>query len=275
MNLNRREKGKVHTAKRLKDIIPHTSEETESWLWIVPHDDDAVIGGGLLLQQAAAEGKRVKIIITTDGSMGYCNAEQRNTIASIRRAETFESFGKLGIHDIEWLNYPDADLFGHLGRRKAKGDVHPDIIAGFSGLQNSFTAHMRSYRPSHVFVMSENDYNPDHKLVYQEALISLFHAQGAIWPELGEPLKNTPHVYEMAAYCNFRENPDIEMVATAKEFSAKLSAVDSFQSQKQIQLLVENLKENGPYEYLRDIGFDYYTPGQYRGLFHNGGEEIK
>ena len=62
--------------------------------------------------------------------------------------------------------------------------------------------------------------------MYQEALISLFHAQGTIWPELGVPLKNTPHVYEMAAYCNFRENLNIEKVATVEEFSAKLSAVD-------------------------------------------------
>src|SRR6056297_2802296 len=123
MTLSRRENGRVYTDNGLKVIIPHTTDEKERWLWIVPHDDDAVIGGGLLLQQAAAEGKQVKILITTDGSMGYCNAEQRNTIASIRRAETFESFAKLGIHDIEWLNYPDADLFGHLGRRKANGDV--------------------------------------------------------------------------------------------------------------------------------------------------------
>lgn len=267
MKLRRREKGRVRRSDCLRGILKHSSDEPERWLYIVPHDDDAVIGGGLLLQQAAAEGKQVKILITTDGSMGYCKADQKDKITVIRRAETFESFSKLGIHNVEWLNYPDADLIRHIGRRRVITDALPDTIAGFSGLQNSFTAHLRSYRPSHVFVMSENDYNTDHKLVYQEVLISLFHAQGDIWPELGDPLRTTPPVYEMAAYCNFRDNPDIELAATAEEFAAKLAAVDSFQSQKQIRLLVEKLKENGPYEYLRDIDFDYYSPGCYRSLF--------
>lgn len=270
MQLSRLEQGQVIRDMRLERIIPHTTHAPEKWLFIAPHDDDIVIGAGLLLQQAVREGKRIKVLITTDGSMGYCDLQEKNNIVTIRRRETLESFGKLGIEDLEWLDYPDANLIRHIGRRIA---TEPDGIAGFSGLQNSYTAQLRRYRPSHVFVMSENDYNPDHKVVYQEVLISLFHAEGAIWPELGPPVEQRPHVYEMAAYCNFSENPNVEIAASQSELKTKLAAVHAFQSQKQIGLLIENLKANGAYEYLRDMGFDYYSPARYRALFQRSGSE--
>lgn len=274
MQLSRLENGQLLRDEHLKRIIPHTSAHDERWLFIAPHDDDIVIGGGLLLQQAVSEEKRIKILITTDGSMGYCDLEEKDSIVGIRRRETLDSFKSLGIDDVEWLDYPDANLMPHTGRRPAadgRPNAMPEEIAGFTGLQNSFTAHLRAFRPSHVFLMSENDYNPDHKVVYQEVLISLFHAQGAIWPELGRPLEQQPHVYEMAGYCNFRQDPNVEIAASPAELERKLAAVYSFQSQKQIGMLVENLKQNGPYEYLRDLGFDYYSPARYRTLFRGNG----
>lgn len=280
MQLSRLENGQLLRDEYLKRIIPHTSAHAERWLFIAPHDDDIVIGGGLLLQQAMSEGKRIKILITTDGSMGYCDLKEKDSIVGIRRRETLKSFGSIGIRDVEWLAYPDANLMRHIGRRPAEAggpNGGPEEIAGFTGLQNSYTAHLRAFRPSHVFLMSENDYNPDHKVVYQEVLISLFHAEGAIWPELGKTLDERPHVYEMAAYCNFREDPNVEIAASPGELEHKLAAVYAFQSQKQIGMLVENLKQNGPYEYLRDLGFDYYSPARYRTLFcsNGSGEESR
>ena len=266
MQLSRLEKGKLIRDENLERIIPHTGTGEARWLFIAPHDDDIVIGAGLLLQQAVQEGIRMRVLVTTDGSMGYCDLKERDEITDIRRRETRESFAKIGIQDVEWLDYPDANLMRHIGRRPAAA---PDEIAGFSGLQNSYTAHLRSYRPSHVFIMSENDYNPDHKVVYQEVLISLFHAEGAIWPELGPPLEQRPQVYEMAGYCNFREDPNVEIIGGQAELELKLEAVYAFRSQKQIGMLVENLKRNGPYEYLRDLGFDYYSPARYRRLFRS------
>jgi LmbE family N-acetylglucosaminyl deacetylase len=266
MQLSRLKEDGLIQSDTLEQVIPHTTDEPQRWLFIAPHDDDIAIGGGLLLQQAVQEGIQIKILITTDGSMGYCTLAEKDLIAEIRKRETRDSFNILGIEDVEWLDYPDANLMLHSGRREA--GENPDEIAGYSGLQNSYTAHLRAFRPSHVFIMSENDYNPDHKIVYQEVLISVFHAQGAIWPELGAPLSQRPHMYELAAYCNFSENPNVEIIGTDRELEKKLSAVESFQSQKQIEMLIENLRANGPYEYLRDIGFDYYQASAYYSLFH-------
>jgi len=51
------------------------------------------------------------------------------------------------------------------------------------------------------------DLHPDHQIVHEEVLISLFHAQGNIWPELGEPIAEVPQVYEFACYCDFPRQP--------------------------------------------------------------------
>src|SRR6056297_2307288 len=79
----------------------------------------------------------------------------------------------------------------------------PDPRGGHSGLQNSLTALLRDLRPTRVFVPTGADYHPDHQIVYRELLISLFHATGAVWPELGAPLDSPPPLYEMAIYCDF------------------------------------------------------------------------
>ena len=43
----------------------------ERWLFVAPHDDDIVLGAGILLQAAKAAGIPLRMLITTDGSMGY------------------------------------------------------------------------------------------------------------------------------------------------------------------------------------------------------------
>src|SRR4051812_40691305 len=67
----------------------------ETWLFVSPHDDDLCLSCGLLMQQAVAEGVNVQVLVVTDGRMGYCTLDQRDSIAEIRRKETYESFALL------------------------------------------------------------------------------------------------------------------------------------------------------------------------------------
>lgn len=319
--------GKTVRTGSLGDIIPRASDGPEKWLLIAPHDDDILIGGGLLLQEAVLHGRRIKLLITTDGSQGYCFPGDRDRIAEVRRRETLEAYGLLGIpeSDIQWLDFPDGGLALWQGRRaagpgRADGAVtpespaaavadgavgadgaverarvsgtdeavepsraasaaapaspkYPEAIAGFTGLENSFTYHLRAFRPSHVFLMSESDYHPDHKIVYREALISIFHALGDIWPELGPPLVQVPRLYEMAAYCNFSTPPTIEIEASREQLQRKLDAIAVYRSQKQIGGLVDNLEKNGPYEYLLYRPFDLFSPQEYRAMFSGDAAE--
>jgi LmbE family N-acetylglucosaminyl deacetylase len=241
----------------------------ETWLFVSPHDDDLVIGAGLWMQAAIDAGVDVQVLVVTDGRMGYCTLEQRDTISQIRRRETYESFKILGIEKerIAWIGYPDGGLYILQGRRKHRADDEVEAIEGFVGLSNAFTYHLRRTRPARVFVPTAADLHPDHQVTNNELMISLFHAAGAIWPELGQPLSDVPKVYELAIYCDFPQPPQLELRAGQEAFERKLAGILAYKSQLQIARLVEIVRSAGAYEYLRELNFRFYSPENHKSAF--------
>lgn len=262
----RDENGMVRDCSTLAELLGGWEADGERWLFITPHDDDVVLGAGLLLQCAVSAGVSISILVTTDGSMGYCSTDDQQTIGEIRRRETIESFSVIGVNDVTWLNFPDCNLTPFLGRRLASGE-EPGAIAGYIGLQNSYTCELRRRRPTRLFLASGNDLHPDHKIVYQEARISLYHAAGAIWPDLGRPITELPTVYELPIYCDLPAEPRFRIVGTSAGLEAKLRAIAAYRSQKQIGRLVEKLRDAGPVEYFGLSSFDLYSPSRYDHLF--------
>src|SRR5207248_6206590 len=183
-------------------------------------------------------------------------------ISAIRKAETYDSFKILGVAEsqVAWIGYPDGDLYTLQGRRKHRADDEVDGIEGYVGLCNAFVHHLRRTRPARVFVPTIADLHPDHQIVNNEMMISLFHAAGAIWPELGKPLADVPKVYELAIYCDFPQPPQLEVRADAAAFETKLQGIAAYRSQLQIERIVENIRGAGPYEYLRELNFRFYSP---------------
>lgn len=255
-------------ASTLSGVSKHWQGEKESFLFISPHDDDSIMGAGLLIQLALSENVPVHIILATDGSMGYCSLDEKDSIAEIRRKETFDCYQSLGIpaENLIWLGYPDCRLSEYRGRRPAKPN-DPTAIEGFTGLQNSLTYHIRKIRPTQCFVPTSNDLHPDHKIVHEELLISLFHAQGIIWPELGPAIEHIPHVHEIVCYCNFPEPPHLQIKTSSELLDKKLNAIGSFRSQRQIDTTIDIIRDAGPVEYIRDIKFHLYSPDLYTHLF--------
>lgn len=251
----------------LGEWIGSANVADECWMFVAPHDDDLCIGAGLLMQAAAKAGVDVRATIVTDGCLGYCRPEDAEGIVEIRRDETMESFRVLGIdaENIAYLGFPDGGLTPFIGRKRFQGDG-PET-SGYTGLQNSFTSALREFRPARVFVPSPTDLHPDHRITHSELMISLFHAHGAIWPELGAPIIDVPQVYELAVYCDFSEAPNLEIVSDEAMFRAKLESVEAFQSQVQIGALVASLKKAGPHEYVREVGFPLYCAETYKPLF--------
>lgn len=258
--------GRIRESDRLGGLFEGWQTDHENWLFIAPHDDDIVVGAGLLLQSALLEDVTVSVLITTDGRMGYCEPTDREKIAEIRREETSMSLHTIGVEDVSWLDFPDGNLAAYLGRRPAHLS-EPHVVEGFTGLENAYTYELRRRRPTRVFVPSESDLHPDHKIVYQETAISIFHAGGAIWPELGEPLVELPKLYELAVYCAFAGEPDYLIAGTADHLEKKLCAISAYRSQKQIGRLVELLRGAGPVEFLKRSDFSLYSPEIYRQLF--------
>ncbi|MEM1354382.1 MAG: PIG-L family deacetylase [Planctomycetota bacterium] len=264
---SRRSAQTVHRYDTLAGITGNENMSQETWLFAAPHDDDVAIGGGLWLKAACEAGVDVHLLAATDGRMGYCSLEQRDTITAIREAELYNSCARLGLTDrdkVHLLGFPDCNLGQYLGRRPAEeGDPQ---VAGYTGLQNAFVQKLRAIRPTRLFMPSPMDYHPDHQVVYNEMQISLFHAAGEIWPELGEPAE-VPEVYDMAIYCDFPSPPTLQLRCDADQLKAKLDAIAAYRSQKQIELLVKQVSEAGPYEYLREVNFKFYSASAYQGLF--------
>jgi LmbE family N-acetylglucosaminyl deacetylase len=254
----------------LKSVSRHFDKDRECFLFISPHDDDVALGAGLFIQHARAEGVPVYVLVVTDGSQGYCRPEDKNTIADRRKAEALECYEQLGVPRdyLLFLNFPDNGLTSYLGRRGVRSyDPAHLTYQGFTGLQNAFTLALRKIRPTQCFLPTQNDLHPDHKITYNEFMISVFHATGNIWPELGPVLEKTPYIHEMAVYCDFSSPPDVRVCAPEPVFEKKLQSILKFKSQEQIQSLVEAIRRSGPWEFLKNVEFNLYSPLKYRQRF--------
>src|SRR5918993_4927866 len=119
--ITRLEGGRKTPYRNLAAALEADNVARETWLFVSPHDDDLCLSCSLLMQQAVAAGINVQVLVVTDGRMGYCTLEQRDSISEIRRKETFESFALLGVpkQNIAYVGYPDGGLTALCGRRKA------------------------------------------------------------------------------------------------------------------------------------------------------------
>ncbi len=264
----RRTAGATQSTANIAELLPNWQGGRECWMFVSAHDDDIVTGAGLTFQTGLAEGAQVHAVVTTDGRMGYCKFTQRRLISEIRQSEAERSFQILGLpaDNLHFLNFPDCNLNPYRGRHFATiGD--PTEVEGASGLQNAYPHILRQIRPTRVFLPTISDLHPDHRIVNEELLISLFHAQGNIWPELGPPIETIPAVYEYATYCDFPAPPQLRIVTPASMLETKLEAIRAYTSQEQIDVLIDVQRNAGPQEYIREVEFNFYSPRQYEKLF--------
>ena len=252
----------------LKSVSRHWRGDKECFVFVSPHDDDVALGAGLFIQLALREKVPVYVWIVTDGSMGYCSEEEKGSISEIRRKEAFESYTSLGVpkENIIWFGFPDCELSSYCGRREA-GENDVCVVEGCTGLQNTFTSYLRKIKPTQCFVPTFSDLHPDHKIINEELQISLFHAGGNIWPELGAPLERVPYIHEIAVYCDFPLPPTLRVSVPDEYLDKKLEAIGSFKSQKQIGSLIDVVRKSGSQEYIRSIDFHLYQPQAYYNMF--------
>jgi LmbE family N-acetylglucosaminyl deacetylase len=251
------------------DVWHNWQGNNEVWLFFAPHDDDIVIGGGLTFSAAVQCNVQVHAAVMSNGRMGYCSPEQKQTIAEIRRKETQDSFALLGLpkERLYQFNYDDGSLMQQSGRRFAIDPNDSNAIAGAVGLQNTLTYPLRKVKPTRIFMANRLDMHPDHQTVYNELMISVFHAQGPIWPELGLPMPTIPLLYEYPTYCRFVSAPTMRIRVSEELAEKRLQAIALFKSQQQIGLVVEGLRKAGGVEYLHEAVFGIYSPEEYRAVF--------
>jgi LmbE family N-acetylglucosaminyl deacetylase len=213
--------------------------------WITPHDDDPLIGAGgtiLLLSEAEIESH---ILITTDGSMGYHDAEHRKRVVEERKQQTIEAYKMVGVSEknIHFMDFPDAGLTVHSGRN------------GDSGLQVAYEKILRRISPSAVFfvgVRRDSIEHPDHIVVSEQGLWAARHASGTDWQDIapGGNFRQSLRVFEYPVYSELAGDPSIQIVSE-HAVDRKVEALAKYVGQS-IQDLVDQQKERGG-EYFREI----------------------
>src|SRR5437660_634325 len=104
----------------------------ERLLVLAPHPDDEVIGCGGLVALHLREGRRVRVVVATDGGEAGEPAE--------RQRESRAALASLGDAEVEFLNFPDRHLAeGGGGFAAALRDIlvdfRPDLIASPSAIE--------------------------------------------------------------------------------------------------------------------------------------------
>ncbi|MDO5552189.1 MAG: PIG-L deacetylase family protein [Planctomycetia bacterium] len=266
---DRRTGSRVKSSVKPGDIWSDWQEGQERWLFMSAHDDDIVSGCGLTFLAAVEAGIQVFAGITTNGKMGYCSPKVKKTIAKVREKECLDSFRIMGLDKsrVYFLGFDDGSLNLQGGRRFATASATGPVLKGATGLQNSYTWLLRTVRPTRIFLPSITDLHPDHRMTNSEMVISIFHAQGNIWPELGAPLEKIPYLYEYPTYSNFIAPPELRIRVTGELCERRLDAIYAYKSQEQIELLVEALRQTGPIEFIREMKFDIFDSSACNKLF--------
>jgi LmbE family N-acetylglucosaminyl deacetylase/fructoselysine-6-P-deglycase FrlB-like protein len=243
----------------MRDVFGHGP-----WLVVVPHDDDLVLGLGLTVAAATREGIEVHVAIATDGSLGYTVPEDRLSLVETRAAELEDASVLLGIQldFVHRFDLPDGSLMSMQGCRP---------LGEPPSLAQLLVSVMRTVRPSHVFVCTPTDVHPDHRAAAAETEIASFWASAPIWLELGEPIVE-PQRWHYAVYCPFDGAPDLEVQVDTPALEQKLAALACFASQGVIAPMVERLRADGPFEYLRRATSQPYRPRNYRHAFARAAE---
>lgn len=269
-DLHTMEPPRTISSENPSDIFKNWQGENEHWMFVSAHDDDIVCGAGLTLLAAIRNNIRVSCVVTTNGRMGYCRPEHKDTIHLIRREEAKNSFKLLGVkeEDTYLFDYPDSGIGRFAGRQFSDDPNDPTVIAGATGLQNTYTWVIRKAKPTRVFLPVHTDLHPDHQVTHHEFLICFFHAQGNIWPELGEPIAWVPNLYEYATYSDYASPPDIRIRGDAELLEKKLEGISAYKSQEQIDLLVSGIRNGGPQEYVKEMRFDIIQPKKYNSMFN-------
>lgn len=184
----------VHGADKRKKLQP------VELLVVAPHSDDEAIGCTGVMMQAIARGKRVGVVVISQGD-GFPKAaavvakkdvekltpEDFLKLAAIRQRHTIKAMGNLGIRaeDLMFLGYPDSILSEiyraaddkpvqqkYTGKSETYGEVVRDYHSLVHGkpapyLKSSIVGDLaeiiKTRQPKEIYVTNEVDSHADHR----------------------------------------------------------------------------------------------------------------
>lgn len=138
-------------------------------LVIAAHPDDEIYGMGGTIAKLVSEGKKVSLLIVTDGSTAqYRDSKNLEQILQKKKQETANAAKQVGISAIYYGNLPDMrlDQTEHIAVNRVIENVIDEI------------------RPDTVFTHFWGDVNLDHQCVYRSTLVAARPTAGQSVKEL-------------------------------------------------------------------------------------------
>ncbi len=118
-------------------------------LVIAPHPDDETVGCGAAISRFCAEGRKVRVVIVTDGRASTKSAIiSPDALAGIRHEEALRASAKLGLSEKEvfFLDYPDSHVVNF------RNEIYKDIAL-----------HTKQFAPAIIFSPHPFDEHSDHR----------------------------------------------------------------------------------------------------------------
>ena len=177
------------------------STKSGNVLIIIAHPDDEVLGMGGTIKKLSAKNK-IHLCVVTDGASAQY---QDKKMIDVRRNACKKAGKILNIKNIEFLDFPDMKL-----------DTVPHIE-----INNKLEKIVKKIRPKLVFTTPKNDYNKDHKIVYESTLVATRPHQNIV---------DEIFSFEMPAYSKQEFSPTV-FVNITKELQTKIKALKMYKSE--------------------------------------------
>ena len=148
-------------------------DEPESILVVTPHPDDSESGAGGTIARWCAEGKKVTLVVCTNGDKGTSDRSiDPADLAALREKETLEAARIYGLAGVEFLRFPDLGLEDNDEfRERIVWQIRkhkPDIVLTIDP-ERSHIRHRDHYMAGRVTLDAIFPYSRDH-LSYPEHL---------------------------------------------------------------------------------------------------------
>ena len=143
-------------------------------LVVTPHPDDAEGGAGGSMARWAREGKKVVLVVCTNGDKGTSDRDLKpEKLAAIREKEQLDAAETLGLEEVVFLRFPDQNLEDSRELRLAISRQirkhRPDLVVTIDPGHNRYIRHRDHYMAGRVTLDAVFPYARDH-LAFPELL---------------------------------------------------------------------------------------------------------
>lgn len=220
-----------------------TSRSLTPVLVVSPHPDDAESGAGGIVAHWAEQGRKVVMVVCTNGDKGSANPDMNSRmLAEIREREQREAAEVLGVSEVVFLGFPDQEL----------EDSYD--------LREKITRQIRIHQPETVVTVDPNlpyIIHPDHYTTGRVTLNCVFpYARDRLaFPEHERDGLNAHKVREIYLWGGSEPDTFLEVTET---FETKLEALSRHRSQVSEGWELREVRARSRYEEVgRKIGVPY------------------